>query len=125
MAVVCMGCVDAFAPPVGAYRFDPPLAYRAAWQYVEECSGLRGNLFRVRWYAVPQDTFPCGEGRTCLGVWNAPHDIYVTEAARDDSAGQYLTVRHEMLHDLLGGGGSNGEAHPPVFVECGLMRTSD
>jgi hypothetical protein len=57
-----------------------------------------------------------------MGAWNEPHDIFVTEEARDDSLSAYLTVRHEMLHDLLGGGGPNGEAHPPVFVHCGLMR---
>jgi hypothetical protein len=34
-----------------------------------------------------------------------------------DSAGRYFTVRHEILHDLLGGGAD----HPPVFTTCGLL----
>lgn len=114
------GCVEPFAPPAGTYRFEAPLGYRALWDSVEACSGLRGDLGRVRWYAVPGQTFFVGETVT-YGAWHTPHNVYVSEWAKADSLSNYLTVRHEMLHDLLGGG-AEGEAHPPVFVTCGLMR---
>jgi len=117
--LVAWGCVEVFAPPAGTYPFDAPLAYQAAWDSVEVCSGLAGELTRVHWYAVPQDIFYVGTART-FGVWTPPHTIYVAEWAKDDSLGHYLTVRHEMLHDLLGGGGE-GVNHPPVFRTCHLM----
>jgi hypothetical protein len=110
------GCVEPFA---GTYRFEVPLAYQAAWDSVEACSGLSGDMARVRWYAVPQTTFFVGKTET-FGAWTPPHTIYVAEWAKDDSLGHYLTVRHEMLHDLLGGG-AEGQAHPPVFRTCHLM----
>jgi len=112
-------CLDPFAPPPGTYGFQPPAAYRAAWDSVEACSGLRGNFGRVRWYAVPQTPFPCYEG-FCAGAWERPHNIYIAEGFIHDSVSRYRTARHEMLHDLLGG----GLDHPPVFVACGLLRGS-
>jgi len=119
IAGIGVSCVEPFAPPAGTYPFEAPLAYQAAWDSVEACSGLRGDLARVQWYAVPQTTFYVGKTET-FGAWTPPHTIYVAEWAKDDSLGLYLTVRHEMLHDLLGGG-SEGEAHPPVFRTCRLM----
>ena len=114
-----VGCGDSFAPPPGSYAFQLPAAYRAAWDSVESCSGLSGDLGRVRWYAVPGQTFFVGATLT-YGAWHPPHNIYVSEWAKDDSLGHYVTVRHEMLHDLLGGG-REGVAHPPVFQTCHLM----
>ena len=118
--VAALGCTESFAPPPGTYGFRPPEAYRAAWDSVEACSGLRGDMGRVRWYAVPGQTFFVGETLTS-GAWHPPHNIYLSEwAATADTVRDYHTVRHEMLHDLLGGGGE-GMAHPQVFWTCGLM----
>ena len=116
---ILAGCVEPFAPPPGTYRFEAPAAYQAAWDSVEACSGLSGDMARIQWYAVPQSAFYVGKTLT-FGVWTPPHTIYVAEWAKDDSLGHYLTVRHEMLHDLLGGG-AEGQAHPPVFRTCHLM----
>lgn len=119
VATLVFGCMDAFEPPAGTYPFEPPPAFQPAWESVAECSRLRGDLRRVQWYAVPEVwTFPCADGQECAGLWRSPHSIYVTEFARDGRADDYFVVRHEMLHDLLGG----GEDHPPVFEQCGLMR---
>jgi len=112
-----VSCLDPFAPPPGTYAFDPPSAYRVAWQQVENCSGLRGDFARVHWFAIPGAFFPCAEGN-CQGIWAPPHRIYLSDFARSDSAGNYFTVRHEILHDLLDGKGG----HPPVFRTCGLLR---
>jgi hypothetical protein len=57
-----VGCTmhSPFSPPEGTQRFEPPPAYRIAWQQVEGCSGLRGNFDRVRWFVIPQQpTFDC------------------------------------------------------------------
>ena len=115
-ALALVSCLDPFAPPPRTYRFDPPFAYRVAWLEVENCSGLRGDFTRVKWFAIPGPFFRCAEGN-CQGMWVSPHDIYLSDFARSDSAGDYFTVRHEILHDLLGRGG-----HPPVFRTCNLVR---
>ena len=112
---VALACIDPFAPPEGTYRYDPPANYAAAWRSVEACSGLRGDLGRVRWHAVPE-AFPCPPGR-CAGAWEPPHNAYIAEPWVYDSVGGYFTVRHEMLHDLVG-----TLSHPPVFERCGLVR---
>lgn len=118
LAAASLGCRDAFAPPGGTQQFEPPSAYRVAWQEVETCSGLRGNFDRVRWFLVPQPFFRCPEGN-CNGAWESPHNIYLSQIAAADSGSGYFTVRHETLHDLLGGGAD----HPPVFRACRLLRT--
>lgn len=107
-----------FSPPQGTQRFEPPAAYRIAWQQVEDCSGLRGNFDRVRWFLIPQPTFDCLDS-DCNGLLKTPHDIYLSERAAVDSVGGYWTVRHEILHDLLGG----VPGHPEAFRICGLLRS--
>ena len=119
LVLVHTACLYPLDVPIGTDRFDPPAVYRNAWQEVEQCSALHGEFERVRWFAVPQSSFPCGEGN-CLGFWIEPHDVYLSERARSDSAAQlsrYFTVRHEILHDLVGRSG-----HPPVFATCDLLR---
>src|SRR5690349_15951643 len=101
-------CLDPFSPPDGTYSFVPPANYGAAWESVEDCSGLRGDFRRIQWFIVPATSFFCGEDSPCDGTWRSPHSIYLAEQVAFDSANGYFTVRHEMLHDLLGGG-----ADPP------------
>jgi hypothetical protein len=115
--VAAAGCTDPVSPPPGAVPLDPPPAFRVAWQQVETCSGLSGAFDRVRWFLVPQPTWRCGDGN-CTGLWHAPHDIYLSEIAVTDSSSGYITVRHEILHDLLGGGSD----HPVVFGTCHLLN---
>ena len=125
VAGLLMGC-DAFDPPAETYRFEPPAVYDSLWAVMEGCSGLRGDMNRVAWFAIPGVfTFPCPEGGECSGLWVSPHSIYLASWAMADGPGgspvrdgTYFVVRHEMLHDLLGG----GEGHPPVFETCGVMR---
>ena len=112
--VLFTACIDPFAPPMGTHRFDPPTLYRDYWRAVEDCSALRGDFERVRWYAVPEAPFPCPVGSGyCHALWREPHDIFLERTA------PYLIVGHEMLHDLLRRGD-----HPDVFRTCGLVRDS-
>ena len=113
-----LGCLDPFEPPFDTYRFDPPSVYSMLWRQVEDCSGLRGDFARIEWYVVPGAFIRRPDGHI-NGAWQPPHTIYLSEYAAHDSPSGYFTVRHEMLHDLLQGGGD----HPPVFATCGLLRT--
>jgi hypothetical protein len=119
LALCAAGCKEGFSPPKFAERFDPPASYNDFWTQVQDCSGLSGDSARVHWYVVRGTvTFPCSYG-DCRGLWVAPHDIYLSDAAAADIFFEnFFTVKHEILHDLVGQGG-----HPPVFQQCGLLRT--
>ena len=119
-ALFAAACAEeAFSPPAGAERFDPPPAYSDFWTEVQNCSQLSGDSSRVNWYIVRGTvTFPCAYG-DCRGLWVAPHDIYLSDGAASDVFFEnFFTVKHEILHDLVGQAG-----HPPVFEQCGLLRT--
>lgn len=116
LGVGCAG--DAFSPVAGAEPFDPPATYSVLWSEVEACSQLTGTMSLVDWYMVPgTTTFKCEYGN-CRGLWVSPHDIYLSDVAAHDFFGDnFFTVKHEILHDLVGEPG-----HPPVFEQCGLLR---
>ncbi len=118
VAVLSIACQDdSFLAPRGAEQFVPLTAYQTAWQSVERCSGKTGDFTRIRWYVVPAEGFSCeNAAQWCVGLWHAPHDIYLTEAVAVDSATSFLAVRHEMLHDLLQTG-----AHTSEFRACGVL----
>lgn len=118
LAVALAGCVDAFSPPPGSEPYLPPAVYEIYWQQVESCSQLTGDMARIRWFIVPgTTTFPCPYGN-CRGLWVAPHDVYLSDAAAHNLfLENFFTVKHEMLHDLIAQPG-----HPPAFEQCGLMR---
>jgi Zn-dependent peptidase ImmA (M78 family) len=69
----------------------------------------------VRWFLAPQPSFNAA-GTDAFGAWEPPHNIYLSQLAVADTA-RYFTVRHEILHDLVGHGG-----HPSVFGRCRLLR---
>lgn len=116
LAAGCSG--DAFQPVEGAEPFVPPAAYDVLWTEVEDCSALTGTMSRVSWFLVPgTTTFDCEYG-ACRGLWVAPHKIYLSDvAAHNFFRDNFFTVKHEILHDLVGEPG-----HPPVFEQCGLLR---
>jgi hypothetical protein len=67
---------------------------------------------RVLWFMVPGQTFPDRNGNTAWGEWVEPHRIYIAQSQLNVER----TVRHEMLHDLLGDGGH----HQSAWRRCGL-----
>src|SRR6267378_8629223 len=83
--LLAAGCREAFfSPPVGAEPFTPPAAYSDFWIQVQNCSHLAGEMTRVQWFVVPgTTTFPCSYG-ACRGLWVAPHDVYLSDAAAHD-----------------------------------------
>ena len=48
------------------------------------------------------------------GVWTPPHQITLVRGYEDNE----ITVRHEMLHDLLEG---DSEHRSPLWTECDLI----
>jgi len=118
------GCEVATAPPANARLLAPLPSYQAWWSEVEACSGLTGDEQRVAWYEVPADPddggFYCADGpdHTCAGEWAEPHSIYFAGPSTSFPKGYFSdewTVKHEMLHDLVGRPG-----HPQVFDDCHL-----
>ena len=119
-----LGCEAPTSPaPAHALRVDPLPSYAEWWQEDEACSGLRGDFQNLDWYVVPADSdggFWCADGpdNTCAGEWVGPHAIYLAGPNRmypQGYAADEWTVRHEMLHDLVGRPG-----HPSVFDDCRL-----
>ena len=123
LGVAAAGCEVPTAPAGGA-SLSPPAIYSEWWQEVEQCSGVTGDVGRISWYVVP-----CQEGETgfkcdvtpdglCAGEWRAPHLIELAGPNRifpDGYADDEWTVKHEMLHDLLG-----RPDHPQAFTDCHL-----
>lgn len=99
--------------PAGSRAIDPPTIYRDWWAETQACSGLDAPLDRISWFVVPdQDTFEYEGRRFDAHWWSMYHWIVLAEAHMQDAA----TVRHEMLHDLLGRGD-----HPAAYFQgkCG------
>lgn len=72
-----------------------PFLYKKRWKDIERCSGLEGDLDRVRWFSTP--FFP-GEP-DILGQRNSRHEITI----RTDHLFDLGVVGHEILHELLDG----------------------
>jgi len=113
--LLLMGCGEPLVPAPAGEAFTPPPAYAEMWAETEACSGHSGHVSRIEWIKVPAD--PQGlftwNGSRVAGLWSPPHTIYLSEAFLDHAP----LVRHEMLHDLLQGGG-----HPevPFVTPCQL-----
>lgn len=109
--LVLVACSELTAPE-GAVLIDPiPAAYRVWWAEMEKCSGFRGDLNAVEFYAVPYfDGIISGRsewsGRNSL-VWFVAH---MTEDER--------LVKHEMMHVL-----GKFTTHPPKYFNgvCGNL----
>ena len=96
--------------------FEPPRpVFTLYWGSVLACSGLPHAEFdRVSWYEI--ESFAVGADLRAR--WNSPHDITL----RSDSRLDEFVVKHEMLHDLLGGDGEHADA---AWAGCGLLVASD
>lgn len=96
----------------GAVAYAPPDTFRHYWAEVEACSGLRGDFDRVRWHTVGDRHHFRIDDVQYGGYWFPSHDILLAGRRVNDQR----TIRHEMLHDLLG-----HSWHPPEFfvTRCG------
>ena len=106
--LLACGGADSLAP-ASATRVDLGPRFSAAWEAVEQCSGLVGNREAVAVFSVPGD-FIMLDGRRVIAYWSsASNSIYI--------ASFYLTsdplLRHEALHALLRSG-----SHPAEYFEA-------
>jgi hypothetical protein len=93
-----------------------PVQYATWWGMIEACSGVRGDLGAVRWYAAPGGAFTVEpNGKPYDGYWFGDGNRIVLAG---DAVGNGATVRHEMLHALLRTG-----AHPSQYFRerCGPL----
>lgn len=115
-----------FAPmPGGAVRFRPDTNYLTWWRQVEECSGKRGSMRRVEWFYYPGE--PLIPGHNVGASHRQPgHDVFFADSLHGFPwRKQPFTVRHEMLHDLLGVSGHPheyfGSQADSTFGRCGRI----
>ena len=91
---------------------EPPPAYTLWWPETEQCSSRSGDFGRVSWY---ETAFFADGVFTKLGEWNSRREITIVTSAIMDRQ----VVRHEILHDLLGG---DGDHEDRSWALCGLPR---
>jgi hypothetical protein len=112
--------------PEGAVPWTPSRWFEAWWAKNEACSGLTGDLRRIRWFVVHGYTFddPSGGERSANGQLAG----LATQDGRVFLAGDWkndpMVVRHEMLHQLLYQNGRGG-GHPHVLFKQQCQLTVD
>ena len=106
-----VACGDSFTATIEDRRpFDPPPVYADWWGLTEACSGRAGDLPRIHWYLASSIV---ADGKLARARWSPPHDIVAVQGNQTEER----LIRHEMLHDLLGGDpGHEGE----VWDVCDL-----
>jgi hypothetical protein len=106
-------------PPQTFYA--PLPQYQAWWDATTACAGVQGNMGRVQWGVMEDDldgAFLCARmgpqvkkyDGYCYGAWIEPHLILLSRTHTTNE----VTVRHEMLHDLL----REVEHTDPRFFSC-------
>ncbi|MCC7053021.1 MAG: hypothetical protein IT355_07105 [Gemmatimonadaceae bacterium] len=102
-----------FPLPPDATEFMAPAIYRVWWSEVERCSGRTAPLSGVRWYVSPRDFLEL-TGKSFVGGYydHGGRRIVLAKGARYDGE----TVRHEILHALLGPRG--GHPREPFLQQC-------
>jgi hypothetical protein len=92
-AASCSG----FATSVSSKREMEPLAiYAQWWVATEACSGRTGEFADITWFSAAAIS---SNESFAVGLWRPPHEIVIVRGYEEDER----TVRHEMLHDLIGG----------------------
>ena len=116
LLAACGGDVPTSPPslPFGAIGFTPPAFYQTWWRLTEACSGRSSNMAAVSWYVVPGALFEL-DGQAVSGYSVARFNRIVLAG---DVVSDGPSVRHEMLHQLLGGG-VNGHPRSQFLGSCG------
>ena len=126
-ALMLAACRDLVDPPLPATaeRFTPPPVYARWWAMTEACSGMSGRLDAIRWHVVPGVSTFESRGLLVNGYWSAgSNQIVLSGTARLDGP----TVRHEMLHALVGRAGHPRELflrRCAGLVSCGPVCFED
>ena len=118
LAALALGaCRDFTAPlPFGARRFDPPPVYARWWALTEGCAQRSGSFAAYSWYVVPGNYAPTPS----IPNASAYTDVNARRIVLAESVWAFGgTVRHEMLHALLGreASGTPAQIHPPEYFQ--------
>ena len=96
-----IACVHLTDPPlpVDAEQFTPPPVYARWWSMVESCSGIKGSLDAIQWYAAPGPLVnPEDPDALINGYWSAASNRIVLDLNHTING---RVVRHGMLHALI------------------------
>ncbi len=108
-----LGCETPVDPIEGAIEITPPPAYSEWWDDTERCARISGDFLGVRWFVA----FELDGSDEVVGQWTERREIIL----RSDTWLDSIVVRHEILHDLLGGDrGHEG----PEWDTCDLRGRS-
>lgn len=100
--------------PMNAEPFAPHPVYARWWSMVESCSGLKGSLDAVQWYAAPGPLRNPDNGAEPInGYWSLASNRIVLDL-NNTIDGQ--VVRHEMLHALVH---TVGHPRSAFLLNCG------
>jgi hypothetical protein len=111
VAFLAAGCEGYSVSVTNKEPLEPLPIYEAWWGATEACSGMEGDLHAITWFTALTIR---GNDITARGLWTPPHQIILVIGYEDDE----ITVRHEMLHDLLGG---DGDHESPLWERCSLI----
>lgn len=113
LAIPIAGCAaTGKSLPFGAVPLPVPPVFREWYQRTQECSGLQGSFWALRWFVIPGvSSFRTGEG-PAVGLWKKGRGSGTIVLA-GNFADRELVVRHEMLHSLIGRSGHPAE----LFIE--------
>lgn len=115
-ALGCRGVTDpvGLALPADATRYAPPPVYARWWAQVEACAGLTGAFAAYAWYEVAGARVPYPTREAVAYTEPEAHRVVIAAAFRDDGP----TLRHEMLHALLGSAYADpAHWHPPAYFQ--------
>jgi len=107
----CLGCSGYTLSVANKEPFQPLPIYAEWWSATESCSGRTGDLLEIDWYTASSIT---SDALIARGVWTPPHEITLVRGYEENE----ITVRHEMLHDLLGG---DSDHTAQEWNSCGLI----
>jgi hypothetical protein len=118
LATLLVGCHNPSAPweeidLSKAAKVEPSALYIAWWNELEACSGLSGDVHKVAFYVIPNDsTLQVGSG-SYWGYWIKDGNRIVLAGAW---SGSEKLVKHEEMHALL-----QSPLHPPAYFNgpCG------
>ena len=85
---------------------SPHPVFQQLWADVQLCSNRTGDFGGIRWFVTT-----AFDSADTLGQWNSRREITI----RIDSWNNFLVIKHELLHDLLGG---DGDHRDPAWVNC-------
>lgn len=109
-----------YAPfrPVGTIgpvsSFQAPAMWVEQYHAAERCTGIKGDVTRVKWQIAPGTFFTSPQGEQVIGFWDKEtHTITIASAF----ANHPWVIRHESIHDLIGGG------HPQIPIQTPCNAT--